>query len=178
MQGLSFHQFETLGKRILEEIGSRNAVVSGRAGDQGIDLHGNLTIGGLTGEDLKVSHLMHSLVFQLVGQAKHYPRNAISTAQVREFIGSVVLARHQLFSQPNIDPYGLRSFAPVVMLLLSTGRFTRGAELLAERAGIVARSGTQLAVFLADRGAGFRPKRGKTVFSKEAFLQWLSIASE
>jgi hypothetical protein len=46
---------------------------------------------------------------------------------------------------------------------------------LAEAAGIIARSGEQLAVFLADKGIGMeKSKAGIVVFSSAKFMEWLN----
>jgi hypothetical protein len=56
-----------------------------------------------------------------------------------------------------LEELGLRSLSPLLPLLFTTGTLTSGATHLAREAGIVARSGIQLAVFLADRGIGMLP---------------------
>jgi restriction endonuclease Mrr len=61
-------------------------------------------------------------------------------------------------------------------MIFTTGRFTNGARQLAERAGILARSGEQLAVFLADRGVGMKvDTSGSICFSRDRFRTWVGI---
>lgn len=68
----------------------------------------------------------------------------------------------------------MRPFSPVVAMLFTTGEFTSGALRLAEAAGVVAKTGLQLAVFLADRGVGMTEQNGVPTFDNTAFDQWLT----
>ena len=54
-------------------------------------------------------------------------------------------------------------------IILTTGEFTKGAIQLALRAGVIARSGLQLAVFLADSGVGIEEQDGDLLFSEDRF---------
>ncbi len=100
---------------------------------------------------------MHETQVILVGQAKHYPNSPIGPATIRELVGALSLSRTNTYTRDNfdlLDGVELRPFSPVLALIFSTGEFTRGARHLATRAGLIAFSGWQLAVFLADKGVG------------------------
>jgi len=176
VRSLTFSQFEQFGRAVLRELGSKNATVTAHAGDQGIDFYGDISIGSITGADPAILRLMHETKVILVGQAKHYPASAIGPGVVRELVGALSLSRTYTYSRDNLDLLNdvkLRPFSPVLALLFSTGRFTKGARHLAQRAGLIAFSGWQLAVFLADRGVGLVGEGVHTRFDARAFDAWL-----
>ncbi len=176
IRGLSFSQFESLGRCVLNELGCKTANITTHTGDQGIDFYGELTVGGLLGTDKAILKLMHETRMIIVGQAKHYPTLKIGPNIVRELVGSLSLARTYTFSKEKIDLLNdvqLRPFSPVLALLFSTGSFTKGAQNLAKRAGLIVFSGWQLAVFLADRGVGLVNEKGSRKFDQDAFIAWL-----
>jgi hypothetical protein len=108
--------------------------------------------------------------------AKHYPDSSIGPATVRELVGALSLSRTATYSRDDLDlldDVQLRPFSPIMALLFSTGEFTRGARHLAHRAGLITFSGSQLAVFLADRGVGLIEDAGHTRFDAAAFDAWL-----
>lgn len=177
IRGLSFSQFERFGRSVLQELGCA-AKVTPHANDQGIDFFGKLTVGGLLNADPAILKLMHETQVILVGQAKHYPNRTIGPAVIRELVGAMALSRTRTFSSEDIelfDEVELRPFSPVLALLFSTGEFTKGARQLAKRAGLIAFSGWQLAVFLADKGVGLvaADSQPRPAFDAEAFNVWL-----
>lgn len=133
--------------------------------------------GGRSGVDPAILRLMHDTRVAIVGQAKHYPDRAIGPSTVRELVGALSLARTRTFSQEGIDLLNdvqLRPFSPVLAMLFSTGSFTKGARMLALRAGLIVFSGWQLSVFLADRGVGVIEVGGAMQFDITKFREWLS----
>ena len=177
IRGLSFQQFETFGRSVLRELGCQTAKVTAHAGDQGIDFYGELSVGGILGADPAILKLVHETRFVLVGQAKHYPQNAVGPATVRELVGALSLSRTYTFSSDDIDlldDVHLRPFSPVMALLFSTGEFTKGARHLAKKAGLIAFSGWQLAVLLADKGVGIVNGEPKPTFDPATFNEWLA----
>jgi hypothetical protein len=120
--------------------------------------------------------LAHGVELRFAGPAKHYPNAAIGPDFIRELVGAIALARYKVYSSNHdlFEDLQLRAFNPLLAMIFTTGRLTSGARQLAERAGIIARSGEQLAVFLADRGVGMRvDARGDTCFDRHAFRCWL-----
>jgi hypothetical protein len=65
-----------------------------------------------------------------------------------------------------------------ITLLFTTGQITSGVAELAAAAGIIARSGDQLAVFLADGGAGIVQTDAGPTFNQNAFTGWLNRTEE
>ncbi len=173
---LSFGQFEKFGRSVLRELGCTTAKVTSHAGDQGIDFYGDLSVGSLMGANPAILKLMHETRVILVGQAKHYPNSAIGPAIVRELVGALALSRTYTYSRDDLDlldDVKLRPFSPVLALLFSTGDFTKGARHLANRAGLIAFSGWQLAVFLADKGVGLVEAGSQISFAPIKFDAWL-----
>jgi hypothetical protein len=68
----------------------------------------------------------------------------------------------------------LNAFDPLLALLFTTGRFTRGGAVVAKKAGIIARSVEQLAVFLADCGVGIAESEDSIIFDEDLFRHWLN----
>lgn len=181
MRELSFAQFEAFGARILAAIGAAYAHVTPQGGDQGIDFYGHLSVGQFQPLPTPFLKLAHDIVISFVGQAKHYPNSALGPDIVRELIGATSLARTKTFSRPDLDIFrnlSLKPFSPLVTLLFTTGRITSGAAELAAAAGIIARSGEQLAVFLADKAVGFIETGTGFTFDKDLFIAWLETGNE
>lgn len=176
IRNLSFSDFERFGARILRELGASRVWVTPSSDDQGIDFYGILSLGQFSGLPYPFGKLAHDVSLMFAGQAKHYPSNPIGPNFLRELVGSVSLARHNVFSGNTelFDELSLLPFNPLVTMIFTTGRFTSGALALANKSGIIARSGEQLAVFLADKGVGNDTVAGVTQFSQEKFFDWLN----
>jgi hypothetical protein len=177
MQSLTFNAFERFGARVLAELGAQNVRVTPHAGDQGIDFFGVLNLGQLQQAPSPFFQLAHDVEIRFAGQAKHYPQRAIGPNTIRELVGAVSLARTKTYSAERIDLFeelGLRPLSPLLSLLFTTGPLTIGATHLAREAGIIARSGIQLAVFLADRGIGMLPGAAGAHFDENTFKEWLN----
>jgi Restriction endonuclease len=179
MRSLDFNQFEHFGMKVLTELGATKAEVTPSSGDQGIDFFGELSLGELMDHPPPFLKLARDIRLGFVGQAKHYPTRTIGPDVVREIAGAVALARAGAFSREKVDLFDridLKSHSPIVTLLLTTGSISSGATHLAAAAGIIARSGEQLAVFLAEKGVGMRDDGSGPVFDNSAFKEWLSPA--
>ena len=175
MQSMSFRQFEQFGACVLKELGAQNVTVTPHTGDQGIDFFGCLNIGELQGSPLPFFKLVHDVELRFAGQARHHPNHAIGPNVIREIVGAVALARSKSFSM-DIDVFDrldLRILSPVLPLVFTTGEVSKGAVRLAEDAGMIVRSGAQLAVFLADRGVGMRNSQSGMQFDSDLFARWL-----
>jgi hypothetical protein len=177
IQELTFAQFEIFGRCVLRELGCHFAKVTPHANDQGIDFYGEFTVGSLLDADPAILKLMHDTKVVVVGQAKHYPDRPIGPSIVRELVGALSLSRTKTFSQDDLDlldDVQLRPFSPVLAMLFCTGEFTKGARILAARAGLIAFSGWQLSVFLADKGVGIVEDAGLVSFDHAKFNEWLA----
>jgi Restriction endonuclease len=176
MRSLNFDEFEKLGACVLAEVGATFCRITPHRGDQGIDFYGNLTLGQLQDIPPPFIRLAHDVVLSFAGQAKHYPNGALGPDIVRELIGAISLARTKTFSKSGLDIFSgldLKPFSPLVTFVFTTGRITNGALHLAESAGIIARSGEQLAVFLADKGVGITQTGAGVMFDEAKFAEWL-----
>lgn len=176
IRSLTFAEFEQFGKRVLDELGALNARVTPHGGDQGIDFFGTFSLGQLHTLPAPFLKLAHDMKLLFAGQAKHYPASTIGPNIIRELIGAVSLARTKTFSTDGLDIFkelDIRPFSPVVAILFTTGNISRGAYALAASAGIVAKSGDQLAAFLADRGVGVSSDIHSSAFDDAMFDQWL-----
>lgn len=176
LRALTADLFERFGSRILRELGAEQVQVTRRSGDNGVDFYGFLSLGGIMQHPPAICQLAHNIRLLFAGQAKHYPNNAIGPATVREMIGAISLARFQVYSsEPDFfEAFKLLPYNPLLALLFTTGRFTKGAMEIAESAGVIARSGEQLATFLADRNVGMETNEGVTTFVPVRFLEWLN----
>lgn len=172
---LTFNQFERFGSKVLGELGAKTTEYTKHAGDQGIDFYGEITVGTILSADPAILRLMHDTRVIVVGQAKHYPDRTIGPNLVRELVGALSLAKTATFSKDGLDlldKVQLRPFSPLLAMLFTTGEISRGARNVAQKAGLIAFSGSQLAVFLADRGVGLDDNNQE--FDSSKFLAWLS----
>ena len=176
LRALTPDQFEHFGSRILRELGAEQVQVTRRTGDNGVDFYGFLSLGGIMQHPPAICQLAHNIQLLFAGQAKHYPDNPIGPATVREMIGAIALARFKVYSsEPDFfEAFKLLPYNPLITLLFTTGRFTKGAMEIADSAGVIARSGEQLATFLADRNVGMVVREGMTTFVLERFVEWLN----
>jgi hypothetical protein len=158
-------------------MGASFSRITPHRGDQGIDFYGRLSLGQYQLMPSPFVKLAHDVVLLFAGQAKHYPTSTIGPEVLRELIGAVSLVRTKTYSVSEIDIFeglDLKPFSPLVTLLFTTGTISSGAIRLAESSGIIARSGEQLAVFLADKGVGMETlESGRIEFSKTKFVAWL-----
>jgi len=181
MRALTFQEFEKFGARFLRELGAQIGRVTPHSNDQGIDFYGEFSLGQLHAAPEPFLVLARDVRLLFAGQAKHYPNRSIGPAVIRELIGALTLARTKTHSADGVDIFkdlAVRPFSPVLALIFTTGEFTGGAIRLAEAAGVIAKTGLQLAVFLADRGVGLIKEGESHIFSEQAFTAWLNSADE
>lgn len=178
IRALSFSQFERFCARVLVELGAAKAKITPHGGDQGIDFIGQLSLGQYHNTPFPFMKLAHDIKVSFAGQAKHYPSSSLGPDVVRELAGAIHLARSRAFSREEVDLFdqiNLSVLAPLVVLLFTTGDITSGAAKLAASAGVIARNGEQIAVFLADKGVGMTQDGGGVVFRQDLFESWLSV---
>jgi hypothetical protein len=145
-------EFERLSGRILSFAGCANAWVTPKSHDQGLDAFGYHHLFDLP----KISSLSNIFQSWIIIQAKHYNKEMVCTADVREFVGSVQLAKYRKFAvkgvkYPQLD---LRPCTPIAYVLVTSGEVKRTTHLLAERAGVLLISASDLcAIFLTEWGS-------------------------
>ena len=128
---ISANDFEKLGGIILSTLGYLDVYVTPESHDQGLDAFGirKTTFGTIELDELEISIL----------QAKHYSECEVDSADIREFIGSVILAKLKAYALKN-NPYPqleIRRFTPIQLVYLTTGRVKRTASMLCKKAGVL-----------------------------------------
>lgn len=91
------NDFELLSGKILKLLRVEKSIVSRRSSDQGIDFFGRVPLGQMLKPEIIRPGAEKHLSIWLVRQSKHYPNTRISTADIRELVGSVELARRESF---------------------------------------------------------------------------------
>lgn len=76
---------------------------------------------------------------------------------------------HDLF-----EDLAIRVCDPAFVVMITTGTFTKDAEILAKNSGVVTKSGAHLAKFLADNGVGLDDVGEFTVVRAN---RWLEVQS-
>lgn len=173
LASLPHEDFERLSAKILGLLGARHYRQTRRSKDQGIDFYGKLVLADLDPTQLPFLRFQHDFEVWIMGQAKHYPAGLVSAPEVRELVGAVLLARSKVFAtrEPLFQDLTSRIADPLVALFLTTGSYTRDAKLLGEAAGVILKTGQEIADFLADREIGF--DRVDQSFRADLAAHWL-----
>lgn len=175
IRALTASEFEQFGAAMVRSLGASISERTRQTGDQGIDFVGTTRLGELLDHPQHIFRLAHDMQIDFIGQAKHYPNRTLQSSTVRELVGSLELARSRHFSSGKfklLEDLSLKSFSPVFALLITTGRVSSGAREVAEKSGIIIRSGEQIATYLADLGVGIVPTTGE--FSEVEFIDWMN----
>lgn len=147
-------EFERACTTVIEQMGCTEPHTSKARDDGGIDFYGRMSLQGRLDSPLPLGGIDSRVNVWLIGQAKHYPTRPIQTADIRELVGSVELARTggaiHTWQGLNIQP-----FDAIIMLFFTTGWYSSGSKSLLAESGILAMNGEQLATFLCDVGLGF-----------------------
>jgi hypothetical protein len=156
IEELSPAQFESLCVGLLGLLGARDFSGTKRTRDQGIDFYGRLVISDLDPNTSPFFHITDHLSVWLVGQAKHYPNGKVSSAEIRELVGSINLARFKEYASTTdlMKSLLLRSCDPVFALFLTTGTFSRDAIKLAKGSGVITKGLDDICSVLADNEIG------------------------
>jgi Restriction endonuclease len=173
LEAISFDEFEIVCAAVLALIGARECHRSVRSNDQGIDFYGQLYLGDLDIPSFPFARFQDNFKIWLVGQAKHYPGRKVSTPDIRNLVGSINLARFKEYAATTdlMQELPMRSCDPVVVLFLTTGKYTRDAVRLGTNSGVLLRDLTDLAKLLADKTVGVD---GFGVPSAKHLVEWAS----
>jgi hypothetical protein len=177
IRGLTFGEFESFGAKMLRELGAHSVTVTPHSNDQGIDFYGIMNFGKFQEAPIPFFRLAYDIEVFFAGQAKQYSTRTLGPDVVRELIGAISLARTKTYSRDDLNLFpgmALMPFSPLLAFLFTTGPLSSGAAQLASKAGIIARGGEQLAVFLADRGVGVTEQNGVRAFDAARFAEWLA----
>jgi hypothetical protein len=172
IKALTPKEFEIFCFKILKELGCTHSEVTKLSADQGVDFIGQLNLGKFLGLPSAFYKLVHDIELFIIGQAKHYPSARLGPTIIREVLGSVQLAKHELFysSDSPLENFNIKPYSPVMSMIFTTGDFTKNAEVLAKKTGTIIKNGQQLATFLTERGIGID---SNSQFSRQLFKDWL-----
>ena len=164
-------EFEALCVGILKELGVENPTLTPYSADEGIDFFGKLHMKKLIFPNSVFPGIQHQLSVWIVGQAKHYKNNTVSTFEIRDLVGAVELAKGKAFGSAG-EKYrelNMRVCDPVTYLFITTGAMTENSWRLIRNSGVAGMDGEMVASFLADRCIGVRDG----TYSDESFHGWL-----
>lgn len=164
-------EFEALCSGVLTLFGIEEPTLTRSAVDQGIDFFGKLRLEGRLLSKTTFTSVERQLIVWMLGQAKHYKKNRISTIQVRELVGAVELAKSHAFGSDE-DQYielRLRPCDPIFYLFFTTGVFSSYSWKLIERSGVIGMDGEMLAAVLADEEVGLKDEN----FDQATFRSWV-----
>lgn len=171
LRRLTPEQFEAMCAGILHLIGVRKPILTPYSADEGIDFFGQLRLEDFILQASQFPGIQRRLSVWMVGQAKHYIDNRVSTPDVRELVGSVELAKGHTYST-TYDKYpdlGMRVCDPVFYLFFTTGRISSDSWQLLDNSGVIGMDGGMVAAFLADHGIGVELEE----FNDNLFLTWI-----
>ena len=166
------HAFENLCAKTLTLLGVTSPKTTRQSGDQGIDFYGAVDAQSMFYPKDLYPTIQKQLTLWVVGQAKHYLELQSGTAEIRELVGSLELARAKAFGSctPDLDALNLRLVDPIFLIFISSGYISRNAWHLLKNSGVLAMDGDMLAAFLADRGIAIDAGN----FSSTRFEAWIN----
>jgi hypothetical protein len=127
-------EFERLAARILGWLGCQRTWVTPASHDEGLDAFGMVP---LTFNCVSADALQFPALYMLA-QAKHYNKETVHTAHIREFVGASVLAKHRIYSAA-ADKYielDNRPFSPLALWIIFSGEASRLTRGLANSSGV------------------------------------------
>ncbi len=163
--------FEKLCGKTITLLGVPEPRITRRSADEGIDFYGKIdAVSMFYPQDLYPT-IQRQLSLWIVGQAKHFGEILSGTAEIRELVGSLHLARAKSFGSPTpaLPDLALRPADPVFLVFITSGFISKNAWSLLKSSGVVAMDGDMLAAFLADREIGLQAG----LFSPLALAQWI-----
>lgn len=155
-------EFERLSAVILRILGCRRVFFTPNSHDQGIDAFGYQTIVRTTPYGIA-----HHLTW--IAQAKHYRATAITTANVRELVGSKELLAARVFStvEKRYKDLQLKRYAPTAIALVTTEEVPSTVRRLAEGAGVFVFAAFDLFHILSPRLKGASVSSIRTLLKHE-----------
>ncbi len=172
LSALTPRHFEAMCAGILAELGVDSPTLTKYSADEGIDFFGKLRLEKFITPAHMTAGLERQMNVWMIGQAKHYKANAISTFEIRDLVGAVELARGKAFStgEAKYPDLAIRVCDPVFYMLITTGRLSSATWRLLERSGVTGMDGQMVAAFLAQHGIGM--KAGQ--FDRAVLTRWLN----
>lgn len=169
---LSPDDFEVLCGGLLDLLTAKDIIVTQRSADEGIDFYGRLHLEQVVGDN-PFRTVVAQMKVWLIGQAKRYSASRACTPDIRELVGSIVLARGKAFGSGDSDKYASldpKVCDPIYYLFITTGQITAHGWQLLQRSGVIGMDGEMVAAFLANH------KRATTAggYDQAMFDQWMS----
>lgn len=140
-------EFESLSARVLAILGCSQVWTTPHSHDQGLDAFGYAD----AFPDIVPREISNQCRIVCLAQAKHYKKHKVGSRDIREFVGSVELAVHKIYSTED-QKYAdltIRPFGPTVMVFVTTEELPRTVKLIGQKTGIVVISAQDLAVIFS-----------------------------
>jgi hypothetical protein len=147
LNDLSDTEFESLSAWVLSALGCHDVWVTPLSHDQGLDSFGYAAAFS--------SRVPREIASQCrvvyLAQAKHYKKHTVGSRDLREFVGSVELAIHKIFStvDQKYKDLVIKPFGPSIMVFLTTEELPRTVKTIGRNAGIVVLAAQDLAVLFS-----------------------------
>lgn len=179
IRALEPDDFELLGAGVLDVIGVEAPKATKRAQDEGIDFFGRLRMSEFLLQSHTLPNVERQLRVWIIGQAKRYTKYPVSTAEIRELIGSCELARAGIWPIQGAA-YGqemqIRPFDPIYALMITCGQISEPGRRILREAGVIGMDGPMLAQMLALEGVASDLNAGGA-FSPDLFAEWIASQS-
>jgi hypothetical protein len=144
---LNDDEFEGLSANLLTVLGCDMVWKTPASHDQGLDAFGYAP--AFTSKTPREIRSQCRIVY--LAQAKHYSKHKVGSRDLREFVGSVELAVHKIFStvdEKYVD-LEIRPFGPCVMVLMTSEEIPFTVKTIGRNAGIVVLSAQDIAMTLS-----------------------------
>ncbi|MFZ4281362.1 restriction endonuclease [Streptomyces rhizosphaericola] len=164
---LTPREFEILCGAVLARLGCCDVFVTQAQKDDGVDVLAGLPVVIDESQPDRASlaplyRVVGSISFLVYGQAKKYAINhKVQQDEVFEVHGSWGTLKNDFFDgrlaeerSSALRKLGFRSATPVLLIMMTTSLFTRGAQAKAESAGMITLDGEQMAQLLVELGLG------------------------
>jgi hypothetical protein len=174
-------KFELFCSKVLDLLNAEEVIKTKDSKDEGIDFLGWLCIPESFANIETIPQFRKEFRMLVIGQAKRYkPENPVGVGYIRELIGTVAAFHHDQLapweSRLQLSSFSLMS--PILPLMMTTGRISGDARLLAKKCGVVVRDGAEIALFICLEGVGIaeidQDGFSRLKFDRQKFLEWLS----
>jgi len=144
---MTYREFESLSARVLAILGCTQVWTTPSSHDQGLDAFGYA--GAFP--DIVPLEISNQCRIVCLAQAKHYKKHKVGSRDIREFVGSVELAVHKIYSieDKKYTDLTIRPFGPTVMVFVTTEELPRTVKIMGQKTGIVIMSAQDLAVLFS-----------------------------
>jgi len=130
------YQFEKLSAIILKMAGCHQFWVTPQSHDQGLDSFGYSAV---FSNIENVDWLGGTPLITFLAQAKHYNKEKVCSHDIREYVGSTLLAINKIYAvlDEKYKDLDIKIFSPGVYLFITSGEIKYTAKLLAQKSGII-----------------------------------------